>query len=152
MKGRDTVQHRPRPYMITEEQIREAHRMYAEGAHLIEVARVIRPRTGYSTPKSCYEGIRGGFRMLSLPTRSPADACRLDTWRGKSRSHAGAANYRWRHDLDTRLLERLYRELGTTVAVAERVGESQQTVHERLVKAGAITPRPRAKRRARSAA
>lgn len=137
------------PLFATTPIILEAHRLHAEGASIQQAAQATITRTGYANVLGYAMTLRGAWSLLGLPTR-PRGAAQVRRTRTETRVIPNRNAYR--HDVDTRVLTRLYEELGTSKAAARAVGMSQQGAYARLVKAGAITPRTRAKRGDRSAA
>lgn len=146
------TKHRPRGAKFASVRVvREAHRLHAEGMTVLEAARATLDQTGYMREHGYSMTLRGAWSLLGLPTRSRAVAQSLRK-RTQTETPRRAMPPSYRADVDTAVLAQLYRELGTTIAAARAVGMSQQGAYERLVKAGVIVPRPRAKPRARSLA
>lgn len=128
-------------YKVSVPVIMLAHRLHAEGATVMEAAEATIARTGHTNLRGYVMTLRGSWAHFGLPLRSRSAAHR----RRALQLRGSPCRPRYRADVETALLVQRYRELGSTVAVARDVGMSQQGAHKRLVRAGVITPRARAK-------
>lgn len=137
------------PLFATAPVVLEAHRLHAEGMTVMEAAAATIARTGYRDLNGYSMTLRGAWEYLALPSRSRSDAQAL---RARKTPQGAPQRAQYRHDVDTRDLAETYRLTRSTTATARAHGMSQQGTYTRLVKAGVITPKPRAPRRARTAA
>lgn len=138
------TRHRPRgAKFATVKVVKEAHRVHAEGATVLDAARATITRTGYMDPRGYAMTLRGAWALLGLPTRSRSAA---QTRRSKvNPAPLPGRGPRYRHDVTTELLAELYAEYRSTPQIARIVGMSQQAVWERLSRAGVIPPSTRRK-------
>lgn len=125
--------------------IREAHRLHAEGAPIMEAARVTIRQTRYDDVHGWAQTLRSNWASLGLPqrSRSVAQILRARTEPPGARP-GGRPNYR--HDIRTAELAESYAATLSTVATARVFDCSPHLVWARLKPLGVIVPQGDRKR------